>query len=289
MMSDFAESISPSRPVSGLVSGLSYAIVTLAAIASGAGLLIPEVYKDNAWVTAQNRGTDLVTLVIVVPATLVVLAAYRRGSPRGRLMLFGLLGYFFYVYTGASLAYSFNYLFLVYVALFSLSIFALVALGNSMNAPSLRRAFDANTPWRAVWIFMVWLAVMLCIIWFSQILPFYLTGEIPQSILDADAPTMFVYVLDLGIVVPVAIIGAAWLRRCHSWGPVLAGFILVKATTIGLALLGMTWFVSRAGEPTDFALAILWAVVAVAGLSMSYWFFKHCRTVGNLTDRSRGR
>lgn len=119
---------------------------------------------------------------------------------------------------------------------------------------------------------------MLCIIWFSQIVPFYLTGEIPQSILDADAPTMFVYVLDLGIVVPVAIIGAAWLRWGHSWGPVLAGFILVKATTISLALLGMTWFVSRAGEPADHALAILWAVIALAGLSMSYWFLKHCRT-----------
>ncbi len=280
-MSDLAESISCSRPVSGLVSCLSYAITTLAAIASGVGLLIPEVYRDNAWVTAQNRGTDLVTLVIVVPATLVVLSAYRRGAPRGRLMLFGLLGYFFYVYTGASLAYSFNYLFLVYVALFSLSILALIALSVSMNASSLRRAFDGNTPWRAVWIFMVWLAVMLCIIWFSQIVPFYLTGEIPQSILDAGAPTMFVYVLDLGIVVPVAIIGAAWLRRSHLWGPILAGFILVKASTIGLALLGMTWFLSRAGEPTDSGLAILWAVIALAGLGMSYWFFKHCRTAGN--------
>ena len=280
-MFDLTKSVSFAGPVSGLVSGLSYSILMLATIASGVGLVIPEVYRDNAWVTAQNRGTDLVTLVIVVPATLVVLAHYQRGSARARLVLFGLLGYFFYVYTGASLAYSFNYLFILYVALFSLSISALIALGISMDASSLRRAFDANTPWRAVWIFMVWLAVMLCIIWFSQILPFYLSGEIPQSIRDAGAPTMFVYVLDLGIVVPVAIIGAAWLRRGHPWGPVLAGFVLVKAATIGLALLGMTWFVSRAGEPVDFELAILWSVIALAGLGMSYWFLKHCRATGD--------
>lgn len=137
-MSEVAESIACSRPVSGVVSVLSYAITTLGAIASGVGLLIPGVYRDNAWVAAQNRGTDLVTLVIVVPAMLVVLAAYRRGSPRGRLVLFGFLGYFFYVYTGAAFAYSFNYLFLVYVVLFSLSIAALIALSVSMNASSLR-------------------------------------------------------------------------------------------------------------------------------------------------------
>ena len=98
-MSDLTKSVSFAGPVSGLVSGLSYSILMLATIASGVGLFIPEVYRDNAWVTAQNRGTDLVTLVIVVPATLVVLAHYQRGSARARLVLFGLLGYFFYVYT----------------------------------------------------------------------------------------------------------------------------------------------------------------------------------------------
>jgi len=183
-----------------VVRKLAGAIVALATVASALGLLLPGVYRDNAWVTAQNRGTDLVTLAVIVPATAIALVADRYGSPRGRLVLFGLLGYFFYVYTGASFAYTFNHLFLLYVALFSLSLFALLALGSRMNAPAVLAAFDARTPWRATVAFMLWLAVMLCVIWLAQILPFYWTGEVPEGIRMADAQTMYVYVLDLGIV-----------------------------------------------------------------------------------------
>jgi len=59
---------------------------------------------------------------------------------------------------------------------------------------------------------------------------------------------------------------------------VLAGFVLVKAATIGLALLSMTAFSLEAGLELDVTLAANWIALAVAGCAMSVWYFRHCGT-----------
>ena len=95
---------------------LSWVVVALAAVAAAAGLFLPSVYRETDWVIPQNRGQDLVTL-LALAAMLPVLRATARGSPRATLIWLGLLGYLAYTYTGAAFAYTFNHLFLLYVAL----------------------------------------------------------------------------------------------------------------------------------------------------------------------------
>jgi hypothetical protein len=255
---------------------LTTAIMPLAAVAAGVGLLVPSVYRDTAWVVPQNRGQDLVTLFVV--AVLVpVLTAARAGSPRAVLVWLGLLGYVAYTYTGAAFAYAFNVLFLVYVGLFSLTGAALVAGLSGIDVAALSRAFDAGTPRRGVTAFLLVVAAMLCVLWFSQIVPFLTAGELPSMIARADTPTVFVYVLDLGIVVPLALVSAWWLRSDRPWGDVLAGFVLVKAATMGLALVSMTGFAWQAGLAVDVSLSGAWIALAAGGSAMSIWFFSHCR------------
>jgi hypothetical protein len=260
----------------GVAHRLTMAIMALAAIAAAMGLLIPDVYRETDWVIPQNRGQDLVTLLalaVLVP----VLVAARRGSPRATLIWLGLLGYLAYTYTGAAFAYAFNELFLIYVALFALTGAALTAGLSGMDASALRGAFDAGTPRRGVIAFLLIMAVVLCLLWFSQIIPFFTQGKLPEMIILARTPTVFVYVLDLGVVVPLSLLSAWWLRNDRPWGFVLAGFVLVKAATMGLALLSMTAFSMRASLPVDTGLSVAWASLAVTGISMSVWFFRHCR------------
>lgn len=255
---------------------LSRLIVVLAALAAAVGLLIPGVYRETAWVVPQNRGQDLVTLLalaVLVP----VLVAARRGSPRSTLVWLGLLGYLAYTYTGAAFAYGFNVLFPVYVALFALCGAALIGGLSGIDALAVQRAFDAGTPRRGVIAFLLVMAAVLCALWVSQIVPFYTAGKLPDMVLKANTPTVFVYVLDLGVVVPLALLSAWWLVRGQPWGHVLAGFVLVKAATMGLALLAMTAFALRAGLQVEVVLSAAWVTLAVAGLAMSWWFFRHCR------------
>jgi hypothetical protein len=257
---------------------LSWLVTGLAALAAAVGLLLPGVYRETAWVVPQNRGQDLVTLlalVVMVP----VLRAAQRGSARGTLVWLGLLGYLAYTYTGAAFAYGFNQLFLVYVALFGGTGAALIAGLSGIDAGALQRAFDERTPRRRVMAFLLVMAAVLCLLWFSQIIPFCTRGELPHMIVMAKTPTVFVYVLDLGVVVPLALLAAWWLWRREAWGDVLAGFVLVKAATMGLALLAMTAFALRAGLPVEAVLSAAWVTLAVVGLAMSWWFFAHCRGV----------
>jgi hypothetical protein len=78
--------------------------------------------------------------------------------------------------------------------------------------------------------------------WGVQALAATITGDIPQSVSDSGHPTGVVFVLDLGLVVPLFFIGANLLRRRQPWGFLLGGILLVKGVAEGLALLGMSLF-----------------------------------------------
>ncbi len=254
---------------------LSCAIIVLAAIAAGVGLLTPTVYGETAWVVPQNRGQDLVTL-LALAALVPALIAVRRGSPRATLIWLGLLGYVAYTYTGAAFAHGFNALFPAYVALFSLAGSALIAGLSGIDEDQFWTAFDARTPRRGVMAFLVIMAFILCLLWSSQIIPFYTRGELPNMIVQAKTPTVFVYVIDLGVVVPLALLSAWWLKRDRPWGYALAGIVLVKAATMGLALLSMTGFALRTGLDVEAVTSLAWVALAAAGLFMSVWYFSHC-------------
>jgi hypothetical protein len=258
-----------------VANAASLAIIALAAVASAVGLFMPSVYRETAWVVPQNRGQDLVTLAALAVLLPTVLAAM-RGSARAQLIWLGLLGYIAYTYTGAAFVYGFNELFLIYVALFSLSIIALIATLSAIDAPALRAQFDASTPRRSVIAFLLVMSIMLCGLWFSQIVPFYIDGTLPQMILLAKTPTVYVYVLDLGVVVPLAVVAAWWLARDRPWGFVLAGFVLIKAATMGLALVSMTVFAERADQNPELAMSVAWIALALTGVAMSAWYFAHC-------------
>ena len=255
---------------------MTWVICVLAAVAAAAGLFVEGLYRDNAWVTPQNQGTDLVTLAVAVPVLLLAVRLATRGSTRVAIVWFGVLGYVWYVYTGASFAYALNLAFLLYVALFALCIATLIALATRLDVGSVWGRFDAGTPVRPVALYMAFVAVMLFVLWLGQLIPFYTSGVLPEPMVQAGGQTMFVYVLDLGVVVPLALLGAVWLWKRRAWGAVIAGFILVKIAAMGLALLSMTWFLARSGQPVEMALSVVWIFLAASGASMAVWFLRHC-------------
>lgn len=277
MSPSIAPALDPSFTRLRVAFTLSWIVVALAALAAGVGLFTPSVYRgETAWVIPQNRGQDLVTLIALAMLAPTLVRA-RRGSPRATLVWLGLLGYLAYTYTGAALSYRFNELFPVYVALFACIGAALIAALSGIDAQALQNAFDRQAPRRGVIAFLLIMAAVLCLLWTSQIVPFYTRGTPPPMVMLAKVPTVFVYVLDLGVVVPLALMSAWWLAQRQPWGFVLAGMVLVKAATMGWALLAMTLFAWRAGQDVELVLSVAWLVLAAVGTAMSGWYFGHCR------------
>jgi hypothetical protein len=155
---------------------------------------------------APTGGADLISLAIAVPLLLVATALARRGSTRGLLLWLGSLAYVAYQY-GYTFAYRYNRLFLVYLALLSLSAFTLARALTALDPQSIAERFDQATPTRAVatvlWVIGLGLGVMEL----AQIIPTIITGELPKIVSDTGHPTSPVFILDLGMVVPLLLLG----------------------------------------------------------------------------------
>ncbi|HWG83921.1 MAG TPA: hypothetical protein VNT60_00460, partial [Deinococcales bacterium] len=264
------------NPALRLAFTLSGLIVPLAALAAGLGVFLPGLYRDARVLVPVIQGQDLLTL-LAMPVMLVVLQAARRGSSRARVVLLGLLCYVLYTYTGASMSYHWNALIFVYMALFALSAAAVAALAVGLDARRVAGAFSMGAPVLPVTAFLWFSAVFLAVPEVAQMVPFFRDGTFPDMMRRIGATSSFVFTLDLAVVTPLLVLSALWLARRAPWGFVLAGAMLVKAATMGLALLSMTLFGVLDGQPVEVFLTVVYALITAGGLGFGAWFFSHCR------------
>jgi len=249
------------------------AITILLAVAAAGGLFFG-AYRDNAWVSSQMRGQDFVSLVFAVPLLLASAFLASRGSTRAQLVWLGALGYVTYSYLYI-FGITWNRLFLVYLLLLTLSGITLVRALLSLDATAIAGKFNSKAPLRAASRYLSIFGIGLGALWGAQALVATVTGEIPKSVIDSGHPTGVVFILDLGLVVPLFLIGAHLLRRRHPWGFVAAGALLVKGIAEGLALLGMSLFMYLDEYPViDVAFIPLWAAVAVASTVLTILYLR---------------
>lgn len=101
-------------------------------------------YYDPASVVREGVVWDVIDLCLALPLFIVAIFLSWRGSLRGRLLLGGLLFYFFYKYMQYATMLALNPLFLVYVAIFAIS-----AVAFFLNLPGTRWLICRSTSHRA--------------------------------------------------------------------------------------------------------------------------------------------
>jgi cellulose synthase/poly-beta-1,6-N-acetylglucosamine synthase-like glycosyltransferase len=205
---------------------LSAVITVLALVASAGGLFIGDLYRDNAFVKTAWYGNDLMTLLVAVPLLVVTLILSMRGSQRAQLVWLGLLVYMLYNYAFYLFGAAFNRFFLIYVALFALSIFALIFALPRVDVNGISQKFQARTPVKWISGFMLFFALLLGGIWIAQSLGFVASGQVPQTVADTGHPTSVVFALDLSLLMPGMILGAILLWKRQPWGYVLGAMMI---------------------------------------------------------------
>lgn len=248
---------------------ISIAIAVLATVAAAGGLLIDDLYRDNLLVRAAFRGNDLVTLGVAVPVLIVALILAFRGSQRAQLVWLGILAYTLFNYAFYVFGAVFNPFFLLYVALFTLALFALLFGLPHLDINGLSRRFRASPPVTWVSIYMLVWGVLQGGLWIGRSLGFVVTGQIPGDILQTGYPFATVYALDLSLLVPFLVLGAIWLWQRRTWGYVLGIILNVGGATYALALIAMSGFGLRAGVAGAGELIPVWAVLGVGSLVAS--------------------
>jgi hypothetical protein len=215
---------------------LSAIVAVLAAVASVICMLFPAVYRDKGW-TEGAFGNDLVTLVMAVLVLAPAIIYSARGSVRARLVWLGALYYMLYNFAFYVFGIPVTRLYLPWIALFTLSGFALVlGLGN-LDVEAIARRFSPRTPtrWIAGYLFVA--AALVSFLWISLWVKFLVTGHVPE-INGSQEMYKVVAVVDLSFMVSLMIPAAYFLWTRRPWGYVLGVMISVQGAAYN-AVMGL--------------------------------------------------
>ncbi|TGE30955.1 hypothetical protein [Desulfosporosinus sp. Sb-LF] len=202
--------------------------------ASLAGILDKSIYEDvlstgtiTKFLLAGSVSQDIIFIPLALLLTFLSLLYLKRNGIKTFITILGLTGNFFYGYGLYSMQGQYTTIYLIYLAIFSLSIYSIIFGLLSFTPGLVVIASFPRTLRICTSIFLYCIVIMLGLVWLIRIIP-DIARHIPQD-------TYGVYVLDLGIVFPAIAITATMLIRSKPFGNILAGVVLMKVFTVCLS------------------------------------------------------
>jgi hypothetical protein len=205
--------------------GLSVAVAFLMVVASAAGLFIDGLYQDGPWAREALRGGDLTTLLLAAPILGWSLILSIRGSLPARAAWIGALAYGIYNYAYYVFGAEFNDLFLLHIALLTLSIWATAVAVASLDVGAVAAAFRVGRAARWVGGFLVLVGSILGGLWVFLAIRFAVTGKLMADI-PADGIHL-VFAIDLSLLVPALVVAGVLLWRRTTIGVVFGAVMAV--------------------------------------------------------------
>jgi hypothetical protein len=159
---------------------------------------------------------------------------------------------------------AFNPLFLVYVALFSLSLFGFILSMKNLDVDEVARHIKYGFQRRAIATYFIVVAVFLTLAWLGLVAAPSLTWAPPAGL--ESAITMVIQALDLGVIVPTSLITATLLLKKQAWGYALSSVLLLKILTMGAALIAMIIGQIVAGVIVDPMISVIFVLISLSGI-----------------------
>lgn len=197
------------------------------------------LYKhDTVFGATASLGTDVVTLFVAVPLLAVSILLYRRGSLRGGLILLSTLAYILYYAAARGFGTSYNDLFLVYIASFSISFFSFVLAFTAIDLQTFTTRISSRLPRVGLAVFMFIAGLGTAFIWLSDALNALITNSIPAA-LGPDT-TVVTYTIDVGIIAPTALLAGILLLRRAPLGYLLTSVLTMMLAEVGIMVVWQT-------------------------------------------------
>jgi hypothetical protein len=218
---------------------------------------------DNTYKAIGFRSFDWVNLAVILPLFALGIYLYRRGQLKGRLLLAAIFTYLAYIYNIGVMGNAFNIMFLVWTALFSVGLFGLFLILAEMDIAALPGQLKANFPRKSLSVYVAIVGLILLLQYLAEIISAYTTGNPPAS-LD-HYTTLELATLELGIMIPLHIVGGILLWRRKVWGYLIAILLAFAAcmTFIALSLsLLLFYFSFDRGSVLDMVITMVITVIA---------------------------
>jgi len=202
--------------------------------------------RDSYFRAPIFKGSDLTILLVGVPllfaATILDL---RKKTVKWRIFLTSVIALFLYYAAYLAFGVTYNFLHLVYIALFSASLFALILAMSGMDYSEVEKKITDGLPYKGIPVFLVVTGIALFVAWLPDIMGALLAGRSLAMIeVYTTEPT---FVLDMGIISPLAFSCLYLLRKRKGMGYMLLSILLIICIVMGMMLPVQTLFQVAAG------------------------------------------
>ena len=235
------------KPVPRSAYRLSAVIAVLMVVGSMAGVLIDGLYTDGPWAREALRAGDLTTLAVAVPVLIGSLLLARRGSHAAQAVWLGVLAYSVYNYGYFVFGATFNDIFVLHIALFSVSVVTLVLTLANVDVAAIADRFRGARGARWIGAFLALVGSILGGLWVFLAIRFAITGD-----LMADVPAdglHLVLAIDTSLLVPALVMAGVLLWRRTTAGFVFAPTMVVMGAIYQVNLLLAGLFQANADVP----------------------------------------
>jgi hypothetical protein len=187
----------------------------------------------------------------------------------------------FTVYNYAIYAFSIHFgpLFLVWIGVLGLSIFALIGSLATVDTSAIKACF-AGRPLHWPGWFLIGAAALFTLLWLSQILPDLLAQRPSRSASEWNVPTSPVHVMDLAFFLPAAATTGVLLLRRHRWGYATAAGQLTWLALTCLPVMVTPLVADARGHQPGWAVVVpIVVMLLVAGTTLG-WVLRAARPDG---------
>jgi len=157
------------------------------------------IYKnDSVSVVAQGIASDMVTLFLAIPASLIAL-----------------------------------FLAVIYTVLMSLSLFAFIIAMTSFDLSDITHRFSGKFPVRWISGYLISISILLALLWLGKLAPTF-GGAVPVGL--EHYTTLVIQGMDLGFIVPAGLVTAYLLLNRKPLGYLLSSVLIVKGIAMLIAI-----------------------------------------------------
>ena len=200
------------------------------------------IYKHDTYFKAPIQiGADLVALICLLPIFIGVYRNYqKKKNDFSRMWLVAVNGTTSYYALSQAIGVSYNRLFLIYIALFSCSLYSLFYYVHEWEGNSVQIRITKGKI-----IFLIMSCIALIAAWLPDIIPTLISGK-PLALIGIYT-TEITYVLDMGIIGPACMVCLILLRKKDRIAPLLYTSILFMCFIIALMVISGTVFQCLSG------------------------------------------
>ncbi len=216
---------------------LSLAGALMAIIGNVIALRVPGIYAPlKPAFYAEAIAQDVADLALVAPAWIIVAILALRGSRRAYLIWLGVLAFTVYNYVIYTVSVQFGALFLLWVAVLGLALWALIGGVATADHENVRGGYVGGIVTKVTaWALMI-VGGLFALLWLSEDVPALLAGTTPQGLLETGLFTNPVHVLDLAFFLPAVFVTGVCLLRgralAFTVAPAFVTFLLLTGVPI---------------------------------------------------------